>query len=151
MCPPEPSLLDQAEAAHTAQTVEQEWRQADDREHLQQRGFERGLELLARLVPAVLGLPFETQNAQLHQLHHTAFTASTVIEGRTFRPMLYTREGHSLSDEHVDRLEVLIPQARWSRCRVAWLPVKNLAQLVAALAAEKSGSILGYDFGPVRR
>ena len=135
----EPSLFDRATAAHQAQTIEQEWQQADEREKLKQHGFERGLALLSRLVPAVLQLPFDPGAASLHQLHHTGFTASVEIQGRTFRPMLYSREGHALTDERVDRLEVLIPQARWSRCGMDWLPVGGLAQLGAALEAEQGG------------
>jgi len=139
------NLLDRAEAAHHTELAERELSANEQDQQSRNDQFDTGLRLLGRLVPSILGVPFDRDRATLRQLHATGFTAQIEVDGYMFAPKTSqpTLAGSiSLSESKVTALEVRIKAAKgmMRHSDIAWVPITSLADLGAAIEDERAGS-----------
>lgn len=140
------SILDQARAQYDAHLDSQTKAEQEQQTRREQEQYNRALAQLARLVPAVLGVPFNPADAQPLVFNSSHRSATVTIEGRVFRPETAraTASGgqRDLNDSEIARLEVQVTGVRWQRGRAPdWLAVGSLADLGAALKAEEGGTL----------
>lgn len=137
------TLTERAHAAqqthHTARAAA-ETERADDATRAQ---YAQALGILARVVPAVLGVPFNPEHARPLRVNSTFTTAAVTIDGLDFRPAHDSRRGLSLDADHVTDL-LIGADAHWygnptpSR---QWLRVTTLSDVAAALDAVTVGTV----------
>lgn len=138
------SILDQARTQYTDRLNAQAQAEQEQQARLEQQQYDHALAQLARLVPAVLGVPFNPADAQPLVFNSSHRTATVTIEGRVFRPETAraTVGGgqRGLNESEITRLEVQVTGIHWTGNNgTDWLAVGSLADLGAALKAEEGG------------
>ncbi|MDR6218646.1 hypothetical protein [Deinococcus soli (ex Cha et al. 2016)] len=134
------TLTARARAAQQAQHAAHTAAETDHAAHTQ---YTQALNVLARVVPAVLGVPFTPEHARPLRVNSNFTTATVTIDGLDFQPAYDSRSGLSLSAEHVTDL-LIGADAHWygnptpSR---QWLRVTNLNDVAAALDAIAGGTV----------